>query len=244
MSVQSRYPTALDDQRQFFDELITEDWESYKSDAWDFSRRYEIERLFRHMRPATILDVGCGCGFHDAEMAKFDFVTRVEGIDYSSQSIKRANEAYPHPKVTRRVADLATDDPGPVFDLVVSFQVLEHLREPDVYFKFCLRSCRPGGLIAIATPNVDRLDNRIRRWRGEPPALIDPQHFHEYSRAELLALGRRYGLIRRDFFGVGLHSLIYPRLTPQPYTRSAKWGTRLPALATVLVVVFEKPAAR
>jgi 2-polyprenyl-3-methyl-5-hydroxy-6-metoxy-1,4-benzoquinol methylase len=239
VSVQSRYPRALEDQRQFFDELITEDWESYKSEAWDYSRRYEIDRLFRNMQPRTILDVGCGCGFHDSEMAKYPFVERVEAIDYSAQSIRKANEAYPSPKVTRRVADLATDDPGRVFDLVVSFQVLEHLVDPDVYFKFCLRACRPGGLIAIATPNRLRLDNRIHAWRKEPLSLLDPQHFHEYTRAELQALGKTYGLVERDFFGVGLHSLIYPRLTPKPYPRSARWGTRLPALASVLVIVFE-----
>lgn len=239
MSVQSRYPRALEDQRQFFDELITEDWDSYQSEAWDYSRRYEIDRLFRHMTPRAILDVGCGCGFHDAEMANCAFVERVEAIDYSTESIKKADEVYPHPKVTRRVADLATDDPGRVFDLVVSFQVFEHLVDPDVYFKFCLRACRPGGLIAIATPNRLRLDNRIRQWRGEPLALIDPQHFHEYTHGELRAFGRSYGLVERDFFGNGLHSLIYPRLTPKPHTRSAKWGTHLPWLATVLVIVFE-----
>jgi len=239
MSVQSRYPRALADQRQFFDELITQDWDSYKSEAWDYSRRYETRRLFRHMQPRAILDVGCGCGFHDAEMANYPFVERVEAIDYSPQSIRRADEAYPHSKVTRRVADLATDDPGRVFDLVVSFQVLEHLAEPDIYFEFCLRACRAGGLIAVATPHRLRLDNRIRAWKGEPPALIDPQHFHEYTRGELRALGQRFGLVERDFFGVGLHSLIYPQLTPQPHQRSARWGTRLPALATVLVIVFE-----
>lgn len=239
MPVQQRYPTPLVDQRQFFDELITEDWDSYASEAWDFSRRYEIARLFKHIRPSVILDVGCGCGFHDAEMANYGFVSRVDAIDYSSQSIRKADEAYPHPKVSRRVADLADDVPGRIYDLVVSFQVIEHLQDPDVYMRYCLRACRPGGVIAIATPNRERLDNRIRAWRHEPPALIDPQHFHEYTYAELQALGRRFHLRQLDFFGVGLQSLIYPSLTPKPYTRAARAGTWVPELATVLVVAFQ-----
>jgi 2-polyprenyl-3-methyl-5-hydroxy-6-metoxy-1,4-benzoquinol methylase len=242
MPVQSRYPHPLKDQRQFFDELITEDWESYKSDAWDVSRRSEIARLFRRMRPERILDIGCGCGFHDEEMAGYDFVRQVDAIDYSIQSIKKADEAYPHPRVRRRVADLETDDPGPIYDLVVSFQVLEHLADPARYFEYCLRACRPGGLIAIATPNVDRLDNRIRRWRGAAPTLVDPQHFREYSRAELLALGRRFGLVKYETFGVGLHSLIYPRLMGGSQTRAARWGRLLPGIANVIVVVFRRPA--
>ena len=37
MSVHDRYRELVADQRQFFGELITEDWASYRSDAWDFS---------------------------------------------------------------------------------------------------------------------------------------------------------------------------------------------------------------
>jgi len=166
MPVQSRYPNALKDQRQFFDELITEDWESYKSEAWDVSRRGEVARLFRTMRPARILDIGCGCGFHDAEMARYDCVQRIDAIDYSVQSIRKADEAYPHPKVFRRVADLETDDPGAVFDLVVSFQVLEHLVDPAGYFRYCL--CSPARRSADTNRRsvVDRSTTANRRRRS------------------------------------------------------------------------------
>lgn len=239
MSVQSRYPTPLHDQRQFFDELITEEWASYTSDAWDYARRFEVACLFRRLQPARILDIGCGCGFHDVELAQPDFVQRVDAIDYSARSIEKANEAYPHPRVFRRVADLATDAVEPVYDLVVSFQVFEHLDDPDVYLRYCLKARKPGGAIAIVTPNRRRLDNRIREWRGEAPVLIDPQHFHEYTRDDLAAIGRRYGLTVVDSFGQGLQSLIYPRLTPTPSERATRWGDRLPALANVIGVVFQ-----
>lgn len=239
MSVHSRYQELIHDQRQFFDELITEEWESYRSEAWDYSRRFEVSRLLRRLRPSRILDIGCGCGFHDVELAKPDFVTRVDAIDYSSKSIDKANEAYPHPKVFRRVADLAADGIEPVHDLVVSFQVFEHLADPDVYFRYCLRARRPGGAIAILTPNRRRLDNRIREWRGEPPALIDPQHFHEYTAREIAEIGRRYGLRMTDSFGHGIQSLIHPRLTPRRYQRVTHLGAAFPSVATVIGVVLE-----
>jgi SAM-dependent methyltransferase len=243
MSVQSRYPKPLVDQRQFFDELITEEWASYKSDAWDFSRRFEISRLFRKLRPARILDIGCGCGFHDSEMAEYDFVTTVDAIDYSAQSIKKADEAYPHAKVSRRVADLAIDPPGGLYDLVVSFQVFEHLSEPDVYFRFAKAACRPGGTIAIVTPNADRLDNRILRWRGQAPVFVDPQHFREYNLDGLRELGRQQGLVPSGHFGYGLQSLIYPNLSSKDYRRRTQWGALLPRVANVIGVLFEKPRA-
>lgn len=239
MSVQARYPKALHDQRQFFDDLITEEWHTYKSDAWDYTRRFEVEKLFRTQRPARVLDVGCGCGFHDVVMAEYGFVGRVDAIDYSAKSIEKADEAYPHPKVFRRVADLAADTPDAVYEMVVSFQVFEHLDDPDVYMRYCLAARAPNGVIAIVTPNRRRLDNRIREWRHEPPALIDPQHFHEYTVREIAAIGRRYGLTVVDSFGHTLQSLIYPTLTPQPYQLATHWGSRLPFLANVIGVLLQ-----
>ena len=38
-STQEKYPEFLDDQRQFFDELITREWDTYQSPDWDRRRR-------------------------------------------------------------------------------------------------------------------------------------------------------------------------------------------------------------
>lgn len=244
MSVHSRHPKPLEDQRQFFDELITEEWASYHNEAWDFSRRFEIERILQSCRPARVLDIGCGCGFHDAEFAQRPFVQQVDGIDYSRLSIDKANEAYPHPKVSRWVADLRTDRLQPVYDLVVSFQVIEHLPDPSAYMQFAAAACRAGGRIVVVTPNADRLDNRIRRWRGEPPAMIDPQHFHEYTIRELKELGRAHGLVPREVFSYGLQSLIKPKLTPKDFRRATRLGAWIPRLANIIGVIYEKPASR
>ena len=148
MSVHSRYPKLVEDQRQFFDELITEEWASY--------------------------------------------------------------------------------------------EVIEHLPDPGVLMEFSASACRDGGHVAVVTPNVDRLDNRLRRWRGEPPGLVDPQHFREYSRRSLAALGLKHGLVPRDSFAYGLHSLLKPALTPRDYRRATRWGAWLPALALIIGVIFEK----
>ncbi len=238
LSVQARYPKALHDQRQFFDELITEEWETYKSDAWDYTRRFEVAKLFRRERPARVLDVGCGCGFHDVVMAEYDFVERVDAIDYSAKSTEKADEAYPHSKFSRRVADLASDTPDPEHDMVVSFQVFEHLDDPDVYMRYCLAARKPGGVIAIVTPNRLRFDNRIRSFRNEPLALIDPQHFHEYTVKEIAAIGARHQLQVIDSFGHTMQSLIYPKLTPKPYQRATEYGSRLSFLANVIGVLL------
>ena len=72
-----RYPQYLEDQRRFFDELVTEDWETYRNEDWDRSRRAEVDAVFRHVSPRTVLDVGCGMGFQDRYMAELPGVERV-----------------------------------------------------------------------------------------------------------------------------------------------------------------------
>ena len=111
-STQEKYPTFLEDQRQFFDELITEEWDTYQSADWDRRRRLEVDSLFRLVTPRRVLDVGCGCGFHDVLMAERPGVEGVTGIDYSARSIEMAGHFYAHPKVSRGVEDIATMPPG------------------------------------------------------------------------------------------------------------------------------------
>ena len=127
----------------------------------DELRRYEIACLLGKVQPATILDIGCGCGFHDREMATYPFVRSVDAFDYSAKSIEKAEAVYGHSKVQRWVGDLVTDVPERRYDLVVSFQIFEHLSKPETYFRFCRAACAPGGAIAIFTPNRKRLSNRI-----------------------------------------------------------------------------------
>lgn len=237
MSVHNRYQHFVADQREFFDALITQDWGTYSSADWDSARRYEIARLFERIQPATVLDIGCGCGFHDKEMAEFEFVKEVHAIDYSAKSIETANREYPHPKVQRSTADLR-ELADASYDLVGSWQVFEHLDNPDAYFESALRVTKPGGWIAIFTPNRLRLSNMKRIINREPIQYCDPQHFYEYTPREMKSLGRRFGLEYLDWFGYGLSG--FPKLDKLSIDRRLALGTRFGWIADCFCVLFRK----
>jgi SAM-dependent methyltransferase len=238
-NVHKRHPEFMPDQRQFFDELITEHWDAYASQEWDLARRFEIAKMFGIVRPRRILDIGCGCGFHDAEMANYPFVERVHGIDYSARSIEKADEAYPHEKVRRWAADF-TDLAGQAkYDLVASFQVFEHLHNPHEYLEATKGLLAPGGAIAICTPNFDRLDNRLRRRKGMEPTLLDPQHFDEYTPDSLTRLAAAHGLKLRGWFGYDITSLMMPSLNRLPQIWRLRIGYYLPRMSRVFCMVLE-----
>ncbi|HKZ41377.1 MAG TPA: hypothetical protein VJ044_10475, partial [Candidatus Hodarchaeales archaeon] len=78
MPIQKRYPSYLADQRHFFDELITEDWDTYLNSHSLYVWEYEIRELFRRIgTPRRILNIGSGCGFHDSCMARYSEVQEV-----------------------------------------------------------------------------------------------------------------------------------------------------------------------
>ncbi len=129
------------------------------------------------------------------------------------------------------------------YDLVVSFQVFEHLSEPEKYLTFSVEACRSGGTVAICTPNRLRWDNRRLISRKQSPILLDIMHFREYSAGEIFAMGGKFGLKPAGCFG---HSLYISKSWGSSW--SAKWsyqqrtqiGYFLPQFAHIICVLMRK----
>lgn len=240
-TTQTRYPEFMADQRRFFDEVITQDWDAYDNPRWELTRHFELDHLFRLVAPRRIIDIGCGCGWHDKWMAEQHGVTEVVGVDYSDKSIEAAERVYPHPQVHRFVADVR-ELPAGEFDLAVSFQVIEHLTDTGEFLRLSAAQVRPGGWIAVATPNRLRLANRIRKLFGLQIRLCDPQHHCEFIASELRALGEEQGLLYVAHFGYGM-DVHMPRVgwPVMPFSLGLNAGYWLPALADCFMVIFRKP---
>ena len=229
----------IEDQREFFDKLITRDWDTYVNPEWDRERQCEVYKILNliHKPVRTVLDIGCGSGYHDMIFAERDEIQSVVGVDNSFESIRQAEEHYPHKKVQRFVADIFSmdqiiNDSGK-FDLVTSFQVIEHLKDPQAFLSACRQCVMGDGHVAVVTPNRLRFENRFRSILGRQPVLIDPMHFKEYSVPDLVTIGRNMGL---EFVGSFAHSIYVPHLK-LPF--SLQIGTLLPGVATVIGVMFK-----
>jgi SAM-dependent methyltransferase len=83
------------------------------------------------------------------------------------------------------------------FDLVYSGQSIEHVtrREADSVLSQVRRVLKPGGFLAIDTPN-----SRLTRLQQD--AFIDPDHKYEYSHREMAAMLRGHGFIIEQALGI------------------------------------------
>ena len=79
---------------------------------------------------------------------------------------------------------MALPFPDGPFDAVVSLQVVEHIWEQPRFVAECARVTRPGGWVALSTPN--RLTFSPGVARGEKP--LNPFHVNELDAEELLEL--------------------------------------------------------
>lgn len=136
--------------------------------ALDLARHraaYEVARS--HVRGGRVLDLGCGAGYGTARLAGAGaFVLGIDRIAPDAES--RAGGAH-FARADLRGLPLREGS----FDLVVSFQVVEHLEDPTGYLEAIAGFLRNDGLAILTTPNVLMSDG------------VNPYHVHEYRADEL-----------------------------------------------------------
>ena len=113
---------------------------------------------FRDLAPgAAILEIGCGEGGNLLPFAAAGF--SVTGIDISPNKIRNARSYFGKRNVpgvfeVRNFLDPADFPDGPVFDLILIHDVIEHI-EPewkDRFFSRLRAFLKPGGLVVWCPP--------------------------------------------------------------------------------------------
>jgi len=134
-----------------------------------------------HCAGMDVLDAGCGVGYGSALLASV--AARVVGVDVSSDAIDYARTRYALPNVEFRVCDLLDLDlPAATFDVVCSFEAIEHLADRDAFLQHVTRTLRDDGVFCVSTPRVNRTNKRPN----------NPYHYVEYSRADFEELLLRH----------------------------------------------------
>jgi SAM-dependent methyltransferase len=146
----------------------------------DRGRLIEAEHLARYRWAAQaadgqrVLDAGCGTAYGSRLLAEAG-AREVVGVDVAQAVVETVALSMPETVhlVTGDLRELTFTDGE--FDLVVCFEVIEHVEDPAVVLDELVRVLAPDGLLLISSPN-----------RGVyPPG--NPHHVHELTPAELEA---------------------------------------------------------
>ncbi len=117
---------------------------------------------------AKVLDAGCGTGYGTAE---FDGAAQIMAMDISGEAVAHAVRAFGRPGVHfLQGACEALPFARESFDLVVAFEVIEHLeRWPDLLTE-AARVLGPEGVLLVSTPN--------KAYYAEARAAAGPNPYH------------------------------------------------------------------
>ena len=108
---------------------------------------HQLEPLFPELSGKTILDLGCGYGWHCKYAADHDAAS-VLGIDQSSLMIEEAKRRNPSERIEYRVCDIHEFDyPEETYELVVSNLVLHYIKDLQQIYRLIHRTLKPGGVL-------------------------------------------------------------------------------------------------
>ena len=143
--------------------------------------RYEFAAKFAKGR---VLDIACGSGYGTNILLDPSYGDQVEqliGVDIDEETIAYAKEHYSHRRAEYFTIDALSQDLDKklgVFDTIVSFETIEHIKEDELFIKNLAQLLKPNGKLIISTP--------FGRGRGIP--CSNPFHIHQYKEEEFLEM--------------------------------------------------------
>jgi 2-polyprenyl-3-methyl-5-hydroxy-6-metoxy-1,4-benzoquinol methylase len=163
-----------------------------------------------------LVDVGCGTGaFWNSVKGDVQRYTGVDLVDYETNEFEQLT------------ADL-NKDPLPFednsVDTVTAIEVIEHVENPRRFMRELARIVKPGGLVAVTTPNqLSALSLGTLVLKGHFNAFQDssyPAHITALLERDLQRIASESGLIDTT-----LHYSLQGRIPATPY-HFPKWFAR------------------
>lgn len=177
-----------------------EEWS--QSNAWLYEACTALEHL-RLPRGALVLDVGCNTGQLMSLLSRLRMYP--VGVEVNKAALIRMEERFPnHAWQVYPTIEEASAAMSGGFDAVVMSHVICHMPHPERAIKDAYAALRPGGRIAIMTPNpiYDRLMipwNRLTGYRSDPTIL------HEVGMARVRAVVAQLPNAGMKYFYLGEH---------------------------------------
>ncbi|WP_340024940.1 class I SAM-dependent methyltransferase [Paenibacillus sp. FSL K6-1096] len=135
--------------------------------------RYRLAQKF--VKDKRVLDAACGAGY-GSKMLQVAGASHVLGVDIDEASLYNARKTYGHEQIDYaygNVNKLELEDNS--FDVVVSFETIEHIDDGSVWIQESARLLKDDGIFIVSTPN---------RSIANPAAYFVEQprnHYHKYE---------------------------------------------------------------
>ena len=160
--------------------IIPKEMKSTNLSLLEHTARYYFSTPYIHGR---VLDIACGTGYGSQMVAKVckKDITELIAVDIDEETIKYAKQHYHHPLISYQIGNvlnsLLPNELGQ-FDIIMSFETIEHIYDIELFMKNMYELLKPGGTLILSTP--------FGQGRGVPCG--QPFHIHQLTKEEFTLL--------------------------------------------------------
>ena len=149
--------------------------------------------VLRYVNNKSVLDCACGVGWGSYIMTKSG-AKSVVGVDLSASAIKTATKYYNSQSVRYIQNDINQMDNEELFDVITSFETLEHVDDPLRFLRTLRSLSHSQSMLFLSTPN-----GFCFKHEGDRP--YNPYHLEEYQKDELIKMFQLSGWIVEEYLG-------------------------------------------
>jgi 2-polyprenyl-3-methyl-5-hydroxy-6-metoxy-1,4-benzoquinol methylase len=184
---------------------MAEDWfEIATADNFWIKRRFDVARRmfdWTGLSGKMIVEVGCGHGLLQRQVEDW-YQVRVDGIDLNLQALQK--------NVSRRgrlyfynIFERRPEFQG-LYDLVILFDVLEHIEDQDLFLEAIKFLMKPSGILIISVPALRQLFSEYDLCAG---------HLRRYSLKALedILSSHRFTVRHSTYWGLAFTPLLWAR---------------------------------
>lgn len=175
------YPFGVDGDSAFYEHFQQFDWYYM---PWKWEHEISLEYLTPEMK---VLEVGCAHGAFLEVISKTYNLSEATGLELN-ETASIENKGY---KIYNETIESFSKKYKNYFDVVCSYQVLEHIADVSSFLKGKIDCLRRGGILIISVPNNDSFVKDVGVGLNSPP-----HHMGLWNEESLRAL--------EDFFPIKL----------------------------------------
>jgi len=161
--------------------------------------RYEFAS--RYVKNMIVLDIACGTGYGTALLANAG-AKKVIGVDISKDAINFSKRTYQNSIIEFIVGDALNLRLSENVDIVVSFETIEHLEDPEKFLKNVINHLKQNGRFIVSTP--------IRKYGTISTKPKNPFHLREWNENEFISLLSKYFRFYEIYYQYDFSKLFFP----------------------------------
>lgn len=178
------------------------------SQYWWSNRFYAILARRHGRRGSRLLEIGSGLG-HLVGQLENSFDTY--GMDLNHWAVKESKSVVDKSELQTASAEEIPFADG-TFGVVIIKHIVEHLPKPEKAIAEIGRVTAPGGILILATPNLDSL---LKPWKGESwIGYQDPTHISLHPPSMWLDWIKNSGFYLKRVFADGFWDVPYIPVLP------------------------------